>query len=62
MQKAKHRIVGYTGHVHGQQHVYAESFGKMTRKLHGGQTNLSEPGTTDALLMFKDDRPNAPGS
>jgi len=24
-----------TGHVHGQQHIYAQSVGKLTRTLHG---------------------------
>jgi len=57
VKTAKHRIVGYTGHVHGQQHVYAQSFGQMTRSLHGGAPNLQNPNTSDELLYFKDDRP-----
>lgn len=58
VKNAKHRIVGYTGHIHGHQHVYAQSYGKMTRSLHGGSTNLTNPSTDDALLYYKDDRPN----
>jgi hypothetical protein len=61
VQLATHRVVGYTGHVHGQQHVYAQSFGKMTRALHGGHANLTAPDTTDALLHYRDDRPNQNG-
>jgi len=57
VKQAKHRVVGYTGHVHGQQHVYAQSFGKMTRSLHGGEANLKEPNTSDDLLYYKDNRP-----
>jgi len=57
VKTAKHRVVGYTGHVHGQQHVYAKSYGKMTRSLHGGQANLTNPTTSAALLHYGDDRP-----
>lgn len=58
VQQAKHRIVGYTGHTHGAQHVYGESVGKVTRRLHGGSTNLEQPHTTYDLLNYKDKRPN----
>ena len=57
-QQAKHRIVGYTGHTHGAQHVYGESVGKVTRRLHGGAANLDQPHTTYDLLNYKDKRPN----
>jgi len=53
VKKAEHRVVGYTGHVHGQQHVYSQSFGKMTRALKD-----SKASTTDQLLYFADERPN----
>jgi len=58
VQRAAHRVVGYTGHVHGQQHVYSQSFGKMTRSLHGGAPNLTDVHTSDSLLYFADERPN----
>mmetsp|Transcript_13211 Transcript_13211/g.45690 ORF Transcript_13211/g.45690 Transcript_13211/m.45690 type:complete len:400 (-) Transcript_13211:139-1338(-) len=58
VREAKHRVVGYTGHVHGCQHVYAQSYGKMTRQLHGGAENLTEPDTKDELLYYRDDRPH----
>ena len=43
VQQAKHRIVGYTGHIHGQQHIYAKSY--RVSHLHGGADNLTEPWT-----------------
>ena len=58
VQQAKHRIVGYTGHTHGAQHVYGESVGKVTRRLHGGSANLDNPHTSYDLLNYKDKRPN----
>jgi hypothetical protein len=58
VQEAKHRIVGYTGHTHGSQHVYGESVGKMTRRLHGGADHLGQPHTSYDLLNYKDARPN----
>lgn len=58
VQEARHRIVGYTGHTHGAQHVYGESVGKLTRRLHGGKTNLNDPHTSYDLLNYKDARPN----
>ncbi|KAK3251170.1 cyclin- protein [Cymbomonas tetramitiformis] len=57
VKTGKHRIVGYTGHVHGGQHVYATSYGQMTRKLHGGE-QMSDPNTSDKLLYWADDRPH----
>ena len=54
VKEGQHHVVGYTGHVHGHQHVYAESFGKMTRGLRGfGQEH---PTTGPELLYFEDDR------
>ena len=54
-----HRVKGYTGHVHGSQHMYAASYGKVTRQLYGGRSNLTVPHTQDELLYYKDDRPHA---
>eukprot|EP00239_Pterosperma_sp_CCMP1384_P007777 CAMPEP_0197847448 /NCGR_PEP_ID=MMETSP1438-20131217/6245_1 /TAXON_ID=1461541 /ORGANISM="Pterosperma sp., Strain CCMP1384" /LENGTH=378 /DNA_ID=CAMNT_0043459377 /DNA_START=104 /DNA_END=1240 /DNA_ORIENTATION=+ len=54
VKEAKHRVVGYTGHVHGDQHVYAASYGKMTRSLQ----KQSNPVTSDELLYWQDDRPH----
>ena len=56
VMRGHHKIVGYTGHVHGHQHVYAKSFGKMTRDLSGGE-DLQNPHTQDDLLYYRDDRP-----
>ena len=42
----------------GAQHVYGESVGKLTRRLHGGATNLDDPTTSYDLLNYKDKRPN----
>eukprot|EP00241_Pyramimonas_parkeae_P006327 CAMPEP_0114230666 /NCGR_PEP_ID=MMETSP0058-20121206/3598_1 /TAXON_ID=36894 /ORGANISM="Pyramimonas parkeae, CCMP726" /LENGTH=391 /DNA_ID=CAMNT_0001341895 /DNA_START=151 /DNA_END=1326 /DNA_ORIENTATION=- len=53
VQTGKHHVVGYTGHVRGEQHVYSQGYGKMTRMLHG-----ADQGIHDRLLDFEDDRPH----
>ena len=51
-----HRTAGWTGHTHGAQHVYGETYGKMTRKL-GTLADGDDPTTTAELLHYKDARP-----
>ena len=56
VRKGTHRTAGWTGHTHGAQHVYGETYGKMTRKL-GTLADGDDPTTTAELLHYKDARP-----
>eukprot|EP00232_Nephroselmis_pyriformis_P005251 CAMPEP_0182912514 /NCGR_PEP_ID=MMETSP0034_2-20130328/37552_1 /TAXON_ID=156128 /ORGANISM="Nephroselmis pyriformis, Strain CCMP717" /LENGTH=378 /DNA_ID=CAMNT_0025049189 /DNA_START=8 /DNA_END=1144 /DNA_ORIENTATION=+ len=51
VMKGRHKVLGYTGHIHGEQHVFAESYGKMTGRTLS-EIDKSAP-TGDALLSFK---------
>lgn len=53
VQEGRHHIVGYTGHVRGEQHIYSQGYGKMTRTLQDARHMDS----LDALVDFEDDRP-----
>ncbi|GBG59149.1 hypothetical protein CBR_g32166 [Chara braunii] len=53
--QARHQLTGYTGHIHGAQHVFAESYGHKTRRLREHPKDY----TSDSLIDFADDRPNA---
>ena len=56
VMRATHKPPGYTGYVHGRQHVYGESAGKTTRRLRGQA--FEDPTTSYELLNYKDKRPN----
>lgn len=53
VMQGKHNVVGYTGHVRGEQHVYSQGYGRMTRLLNDAKHSDS----LDALVDFVDDRP-----
>eukprot|EP00899_Mesostigma_viride_P002635 jgi/Mesvir1/12372/Mv00553-RA.1 len=53
----RHRVVGYTGHLHGNQHIYARSYGKMSRELVDEGGHIRAEPTRDDLLFYRDDRP-----
>ena len=55
VSRAKHQLVGYTGHVHGEQHMFAKSYGETTRKLNGLNASAS---VDDDLLYYADARPH----
>ncbi len=58
VNEGKHKVVGYTGHIPGHQHIYAQSYGKMTGKTLGPSY---EHKFSKDLLYFKDSRPQGTG-
>lgn len=55
VHEGRHQLAGYSGHVHGEQHMFGKSYGETTRKLHGvGATQT----ISDDLLYYADPRPN----
>lgn len=52
--EGRHHIHGYTGHIHALQHLYARSYGKMTRALHKKPANSK---TSAEFVYFADNRP-----
>uniref|UniRef100_A0A7S0WLB7 Uncharacterized protein n=1 Tax=Pyramimonas obovata TaxID=1411642 RepID=A0A7S0WLB7_9CHLO len=55
VSQAKHKLVGYTGHIHGEQHMFAKSYGETTRELNGLNASHS---VDDDLLYYADTRPH----
>lgn len=53
VQQGRHKMVGYTGHLRGEQHLYAQSYGKMTRQLEDAR----EKDALDSLVEYKHDEP-----
>jgi len=51
-------IPGYTGHLHGEQHVFGTSFGETSHRLQNSA--LDTTGTSMNLLGFGEGRPQAP--
>jgi len=58
VNQGRHKVVGYTGHIPGQQHIYAQSYGKMTGNTLGPTQDHK---FSKSLLYFKDARPQGAG-
>ena len=58
VNEGRHKVVGYTGHIPGQQHIYAQSYGRMTGNTLGPTQDHK---FSKSLLYFKDARPQGAG-
>ena len=58
VNQGRHKVVGYTGHIPGQQHIYAQSYRRMTGNTLGPTQDHK---FSKSLLYFKDARPQGAG-
>ena len=58
VNEGRHKVVGYTGHIPGQQHIYAQSYGRMTGNTLGPTQDHK---FSKSLLYFQDARPQGAG-
>ncbi|XP_024392200.1 uncharacterized protein [Physcomitrium patens] len=54
VMEARHHLKGYTGHVHAQQHLFSQTFGKTTRRLRGYPP---DPQTSKDFIDYAENRP-----
>ncbi|KAH8951845.1 hypothetical protein BDL97_09G051900 [Sphagnum fallax] len=52
--EGKHHLIGYTGHVHANQHIFSQTYGQATRRLKG---NPADCYTSAAYIRFSENRP-----